>query len=855
MSKTGFYEFLIGKLLSSRYSEAVVGDLLEIYAARVSDGKFRARIWLALQLVASLYSLCKQNFCGGAALLKNYILMALRNLNKHRAYALINIFGMALGLSAAILILLYLQFEMSYDRFHKDGDRLYRVSILSLKEGDFESDRHVFTPPIGEDMKKDMPEVEEFVRMTTGWPMYFNVENKAYKEERVCYASSEMFNIFAFKLKDGDAGSALKEPFSIVLTEKAAKRIFGSEEPLGKTIQIGPEDLYKVTGIVEDLPGNSTIQFSSLISFATLYSLPGLHLGWNGGNQYITYVKLRENATVASVEAKFPDFLWRYINETIAPYGWKYEAYLQPFKQIHFHFDYGSKTALANFYTFAAVALFILIIACINFINLTTARAARRAREVGMRKVIGATRGNLMRQFLGESVLLTSLSFAVGIVLAYILTPTYNQLLNKELNPLRLVNLVSVAALLGLILLVGFISGLYPAFYLSSFQPVKTLKGVLYSGKGRQRFRNTLVVFQFVISVTLIICTFLIQDQLHFMKKIDLGYNKENMLIVPLPEKEMRTKTETMRTELLGIPGISHIAASSEVPYQGFTGNGYVPEGHTHSIMIHALDMDEHFLDAYGIELVMGRNFSKDFATDKQALLINETLAKQLGWDDPLGKTITRNGEWHVIGVVRDFQFSTLHNKVGPLLITSNPWGTRFDYLSVKIRSEDLPGTVAAVEKIFKKYSPLISFEYFFLDDAFDRMYKAEERFERIFLYFSLLAIAVALLGLFSLSAFTAQQKAKEIGIRKVLGATVPNILALFSREMVILIVAANLLAAPIAIYVINLWLGNYAHRMKIGAGAFLIAFAASLIAAFVTISYQSLKAAFKKPADELRAE
>jgi putative ABC transport system permease protein len=855
MPKTRIFEYLIGKLLSGKYSEAVMGDLQEIYEARAADGRFRARIWLVSQLLASLYSLCKQNIRGGAALFKNYLLMALRNLNKHRAYALINIFGLALGLSAAILILLYLQFEISFDRFHENADSLYRVSVRHIKEGKLEGDTHVFTPPMGADMKKDMPEVEGFVRMSTRRPMYFTVENKAFKEEYVCYASSQLFKMFSFRLTEGDPDMVLEDPFSIVLTEEAARRIFGSEEALGKTIQIGPENLYRVTGIAESPPGNSTIQFSALISFVTLYSLPNMYLDWNGGNQYITYVKLRNSATQASVEAKFPDFMWRYINETLAPYGWLNEAYLQPLKKIHFHFDASSKTALANFYTFAAVALFILIIACINFINLTTARASRRAREVGMRKVIGATRGNLIRQFLGESVLLTSLAFITGIALAYVLTPTYNQLLNKDLNPLQLVNLVSIGFLFCLILLVGFSAGVYPAFYLSSFQPVKTLKGVLYSGKGKQKFRNGLVVFQFVISVTLIICTFLIRDQLRFIKQFDLGYNKENMLIVPLPEKDMRTKTEEMRAEMLGIPGITQAAASSAVPYRGFTSNGYIPEGYTHSIMIHALDIDEHFLDTFEIEVVKGRNFSKDFATDDRALLINETLAEQLGWEEPVGKTIARNGEWHIIGVVEDFQFDTLHDTVAPLLITNNPWGTRFYHLSLRVKSGNLPATLASVEKIFKKHSPLISFEYFFLDDAFDTLYKSEERFERIFLYFSLLAIAVALLGLFSLSAYTAQQKAKEIGIRKVLGATVPNILTLFSREMVILIVAANLLAAPIAAYVIHLWLGNFAYRMNMGIGAFLIAFSASLVAAFATISYQSLKAAFKKPVDELRSE
>jgi putative ABC transport system permease protein len=553
-----------------------------------------------------------------------------------------------------------------------------------------------------------------------------------------------------------------------------------------------------------------------LISFETLYARPIMRMNWNGGNQIITYVKLRENASAASVEEKFPDFLWRNINETIAQYGWKNEAYLQPLKKIHFYHDQSSRTALVNFYTFSAVAIFILLIACINFVNLTTARAARRAREVGIRKVIGAHRRNLIRQFLGESLVMTMLAFAAGI---------------------------------------GVASGIHPAFYMSSLQPVKTLKGVFDSAKGKKKFRNTLVIFQFVISITLIICTLLIRNQLHYIKKAELGYNKENMVIIPLADQDLRTKTEEMRGALLSLPGIVQAAASSDVPHNGFTSNGYIPEGYSHSIMIHALDADQHFLETFGIDLVKGRNFSKEFTTDRDAYLINETLAEQLGWDNPLGKTIRRNGDRTVIGVVKDFQFATLHNKIEPFLITNTPWRNEFDYMSIKISTNDIQGILGNIEKTFKRFSRLIPFEYFFLDDAFDRLYKSEERFEKIFQYFSLLAICIALLGLFSLSAYSAQQKSKEIGIRKVLGATVPQILSLFSRETIVLIIAANAVACPVAHFVIQRWLGNFAYRTSISGWAFVLAFVGSMAAAFVTISYQSLKAALKKPADELRSE
>ena len=850
-----FLELLLQRGLSDGYSEAAAGDLLEIYRTRASEHPVAARAWLVFQVLASFSALLKKKSYWSVAMFKNYFLMAFRNLKKHKAYALINVFGLALGLSAFILILLYLQFEISYDRFHENADSLYRVSIRHLREGNFEEDSHVFTPPIGPDMKKDMPEIGEFVRLSSMRPAYLIVDDQVHKEGRVRHASSALFQVFSFKLMSGDPRRALAEPFSIVLSEQAAGRIFGTEDPMQKTIRIGPENLYQVTGVVEDPPDNSTLQFDVLISFATLYSIPGMYMDWNGGNQYITYVQLRENATQESVEAKFPGFLWTYINEMSAPYGWKNEAYLQPMKKIHFHHDLASKTALTNFYTFTAVAVFILLIACINFVNLTTARASRRAREVGMRKVIGAHRTNLIRQFLGESLLMAALAFLAGIALAWLLTPTYSRLLDKELSLSGLLNPSSVLGLLGLIAVVGFASGIYPAFYLSSFQPVKTLKGQLHSGRGKRRFRNALVVFQFSVSVVLIISTILIRDQLSYIKRIELGYDKENMVVFPLADPGLRTKTQEVRSDLLAVPGVTQAAASSDIPYAGFTSNGYVPEGYTKPIMIHALHIDEHFLDTFGIEVVKGRNFSPEFPTDKMAYLINETLARQLGWDDPLGKTIYRNDEREVIGVVRDFKFANLHDEMAPLIIGYAQRGGRLFYMSVKVNTGDMRGTLAGIEAAYKQYSPMIPFEYFFLDAAFDRLYKSEERFERIFQYFSLLAIAIALLGLFSLSAYTAQQKSKEIGIRKVLGASVPSILGLFSRETLILVVAANLIAAPVAFYVIHRWLGTFAYRMSIGAGAFVLAFGGSLSAAFVTISYQSLKAACKRPVDELRSE
>jgi putative ABC transport system permease protein len=704
-------------------------------------------------------------------------------------------------------------------------------------------------------MKSEFPEVEDFVRMRTPQNVFLTYEGQALRERQLLFTSADLFKVFDFKLKRGDPDTALDNPFSLVLSEDSAEKIFGTEDPMGQMIQIGPDYVFKVTGVAENPPQNSTIDFTSLASFSSLYQMEGLYMGWNGGNQYVTFIRLRERAEPAELEQKFPPFLWKHINQHIASVGWKYEAYLQPLGKIHFHFDRNSRTALANFYTFSAVALFILLIACVNFVNLTTARASGRAREVGMRKVLGAHKLNLIRQFIGETLILTLIAFAAGIGLVFLLTPVYSHLLDKDLNVISTLNLPVILGLLTLILAVGFISGLYPAFFLSSFQPIKTLKGVIHSGRQKKTFRNALVIFQFFISVTLIISTLLIRNQLRFIKNADVGYDRENMIVIRLNDKELRSKTDDIRNELLKIPGVLKAAASSNVPYRGFTRNGYIPEGFTDSMMFYALDVDEDFFETYGIPIAEGRSFSEEHRADERSILINQALVRLLEWEEPIGKTIRRNGDWRVIGVVKDFQFQTLRDTTGPLFITQNPWGNRFYCLSIKISGTDISQTLKTVEKVYKGFSPLLPFEYFFLDDEFEAVYRSEERFQRIFLYFSTLAILIALMGLFSLSAYSARQRSKEIGIRKVLGATIPGIMSLFSREMTGLILAANILAWPAAFFIINRWLANFAYRNVIGWQAFAASLAGSLLAALITISFQAFKAAVKSPLEEIRTE
>jgi putative ABC transport system permease protein len=844
------------RLLAEKYGEAFVGDICEMYDEKAAaHGRINARIWLGFQLLLSIAALVKKNIGGSTGMMKSYVLTTFRHFKKHKAYSLINIFGLSAGLSVVIFILLFLWFERSYDRFHQDADRIYRISLKHFCEGRFVEDSHIFTPPIGPDMKNEFPEVEEYARFSIPRNIYLVLENRAHKESDVRFADQSFFEFFSFRLTKGDPKTALESPFAIVLTESCAERIFGHRDPTGAEVRIGQDRTYIVTGVAEDPPENSTIQFSALISFSTLYRIPGIYMDWNGGNQFITYVKLSADADPEAMESKFPDFLWSRINEQIATVGWKYEAYLQPLKKIHFFYDESSKTALTNFRTFSVTAMFILIIACINFINLTTARAARRAREVGLRKVVGAHRFHLIKQFLGESIIMTAIAFAIGVGFVVILTPVYNQLLDKQMNVRELLDAGRIFWLLVLALSVGIAAGIYPAFYLSSFRPVKTLKGILVTGQAGKPFRKGLVILQFTVSVGLIILTLLVQNQLRFIKKIELGYDKENMVVVPLNQDELGKKTDILRSDLMAIPGIVQVAASSDVPYAGFTSNGYLPEGYTKSVMFYALDVDENFLSTYGIDVVEGRNFSENFATDEEAVLINETLARQVGWTNPLGKIIHRNRDMRVIGIVKDFQFATLHDTIGPLIISHRPWDNRFGYLSIKIRSSDIRQTLDAVEGIFKEISPMILFEYFFLDDAFNRMYKSEERFQKIFAYFAGLAVCIALLGLFSLSAYSVQQKAKEIGIRKVLGASLPNLLSLLSREIILLVIAANAVAWPSAYIFMKKWLTNFSYKETISIWVFSAALVGSLCAALMTIGFQTLKVVLKDPIEDLRAE
>ncbi|MEX1137808.1 MAG: ABC transporter permease [Bacteroidota bacterium] len=787
-------------------------------------------------------------------MISNYLKVAFRNLLKHRIYSAITIVGFAIGLAAAILIALYVRFELSFDDFQVHGDTIVRASFASKKEGIVQGRGPSFTPPFAPAAANEIPEVESFVRLSTPRVAYAFVGGESFKLENIRHADSTFFDIFSFNLIAGDIRSALRNPYSLVLSQSSAERMFGEGNPLGTLVKLDGKGPYQITGIVADPPANSSIQFSSLISFSTLYEDKNLYLDWNGGNQYIAYLQLVPNADIALVEKQCSALLWRYLNQQLSAIGVEVVPSLEPLKSVHLFHEYDSETRRNNIAIVSAVAVFILILACVNFVNLTTARAIRRAKEVGIRKTFGANRNDLVSQFLGEALLVTIAGTSIAILLVELVTPWYRALVGEHAGSLSSFEFGEAAMFVFSIFTVGIAAGSYPAFHLSRFQPA-AIQGEISRGGARSIVRNILVIFQFAVSITLIACTLLVGAQLQYMQNKDLGFRQDNMIVIPLRGEESKERGDILKQELTGLPDITGVTASSEVPSAGFTTNGYFPEGQTTPVMIHVVDADERFFDTYGLAVIKGRSFSSERLTDKDSYLINESLALMLGWDDPIGKTIRRGGDHTIIGVVKDFHYATLHDKIEPLIITNQPWRDRYSVLSVRTESKDIPELIISLKAVWHRVLPSTPFEFSFLDDQMDTLYRAERRFEGLFFSFSFLAIVIALMGLVGLASFSAQQRTKEIGIRKVLGASVQGVVSLLSADFIKLIAVANLLAWPTAYYFTQRWLDNFAYRMEMPWSAFILAGGSVLLLAVGVIGVQAIKAASANPVDALRYE
>lgn len=791
---------------------------------------------------------------------KNYLTVALRGILRQKGYTLINIVGLTVGITCCFIILLYVMDELSFDRHHKNSDRIYRL-VLERNAAETISLNSSTPLPLAPALVNDFPQIAHAVRfLEKDNPIpLVSYDSKRFYERRFLFVDPNIFAVFTIPFVQGDPSTALQKSNVVVITEKIARKYFGQENPLGKTITFDNTINFKVTGVVKNVPPNSTIQFDFLASFSTLYNWLGKGSidNWQN-NMGRTYLLLSENISPEEIEQQLPRFIVKHLGET-NPLK---QIHLQQLNRIHLYSyqDYRllSGGDIRYVYLLSAVAIFVLLIACINFINLATARSIHRSNEVGIRKVLGASKKQLVKQFLGEALFLCSLALLLAVLLSALILPHFNALTGKELSIHFHQNWKLWVSLVGIGLIVGLLSGSYPALFLSSFQPIHTLKSGSKTGMSTVIFRKALVVLQFSLTIALIIGTKIVYDQLNFMKNKRLGFDKDQVIVVPVRDQSIRKNPEPLKSRLQHYPGILEVGAAALFPGGPVGRTHFRAEGISDQGTMSMLWIDHDFIRVLGLELVAGRDFSKNFETDDtQAIILNEEAIRQLGYADPMqaiGKSFELVGskKGTIIGVLRDFHFASLHRKIGPVVLHIWPW---LNYVLVRVSTSYLPGVLDNLETVWHEFDPSHPFTFTFLDDNFDRFYQSEKQFGQVSGYFSLLAVLIACLGLFGLAAFTAEQRTKEIGIRKVLGASLTGILFLQLKEFIVLVFFANLIAWPIGYYVMSNWLQNFAYRIGIDIATFVLAGFLALGTALLTVSYQAVKAAVINPVDSLRFE
>jgi putative ABC transport system permease protein len=804
----------------------------------------------------------------------NYLKIAVRNLLKYKFISFINLFGLTTGIACCLLILTYIINELSYDKYHDHADRTYRVtrSFRNPETGVISLNLGTVAPPFAPLLANDFKEIEKITRLLPGGSTALRYEEKMFNEEDVYWGDEHFFDFFKVKVIKGNPAKALDDPYSIMLTEEIAKKYFGDEEPLNKMIRLDNQFNFKVTGVYKAFPPNSHIHPKLLLSFNTLkdtaiYGEQNLRTNW-GNNSFLTYIRLPENYDIKKLEKQFPAFLDRHMNE-----GGKFKTSqwtalaLQKLTDIHLHsqLDYEAEENgdIKRVYIFSAIALFILLIASINYMNLSTARSALRAREIGVRKVVGAQRKEIIAQFLSESVLVSWLAMILAFTITWVTLPWLNQLSGQQLSLNILLRGDVIIPMLVVPFIVGIVSGIYPALFMSSFRPVQVLKGLLKVGGNTISFRKILVTTQFAISIILIISTITVFKQMRYMQQKELGFDKNHIINLPYTPG-LNDRFDAFRTELLSNTYIKNAGRSSRIPTgRLLDANGSrIKRSDTlepANADIKFVSADQDFVPTYGVKIVAGRGFSRDFSTDTGAFLINEAAVKVLGFkanDEVLGKDFgygSRTGK--IIGVFNDFHFESMHQKIVPLVLLVPTSENRYGNISIKISGNNIPAALSHIEKTWTKFLPETPYEYNFLDENFERLYQSEERQKAIFTVFACIAIFIACLGLFGLSAFAISQRIKEIGIRKVLGADVSTIVTLLSKDFLKLVLLAAVIAFPIAWYAMDSWLQDFAYRINISWWVFVVAGAIAAIIAFITISFQAIKAAVANPVKSLRSE
>ncbi len=808
---------------------------------------------------------------------RNYLKVAWRNLLKNKVFSSINIIGLAIGLSCFLLIILYVTDELSFDRYNVNAERIYRINS-DIRFGGADLHMPVTSDMMGQLLKKDYPEVEDYTRIYSfDGSKLIKKGNEFINEEKVANVDSTFFRVFTLPAIEGDTKKALDEPNTVVITESAAKKYFGTVNALGKTIETKDNDKlipYKITAVIKDIPENSHFHFDFL------FSMKNVDYKWGQltSHNFYTYLLLKKGTDYKAFEKNFSQYIINYVLPAAKQYmninsmeefekaGNKIAYSLIPLTKIHLYSDRSFELSPAGniqyVYIFSAVALFILLIACINFMNLTTARSANRAREVGIRKVLGTEKKDLISQFLIESTLMVILSLFIALVIVYAVLPLFNDVADKQMVLSDLVTPYILPFLIALPFIVGLIAGSYPAFFLSSFKPIEVLKGKLKLGSKSGGLRSVLVVFQFATSIILIIGTIVVYKQLNYIQTKNLGYNKDEVLIIN-NTYSLHNNVDAFKNEILQLPGVVSGTMSGFLPVSDSYRNDNSYSKDAVATAQNGFDMqnwriDYDYIPTLGMQIIKGRNFSKEYGSDSTAIIINETTAKVLGYDDPIGKKIYEmrgdgaQNVYTVIGVVKNFNYETLHRQVGPLAFML---GKNAGLMSFKINTTNIKGLVAKVESKWKSLAPELPFSYRFLDDSFNQMYRAEERVGKIALTFSVLAIFIACLGLFGLATFIAEQRTKEIGIRKVLGASVQSIVQMLSKDFVKLVIISFVFAAPIAWYFMNKWLQDFAFRIDISWWIFIAAGFAALFIALITVSFQAIKAAISNPVKSLRSE
>lgn len=799
-------------------------------------------------------------------MIKNYFKIAWRNLWKNKVYSFINIAGLAIGMAACIIILLFVTYEKSFDSFHRKN--IYRLNEVQKFEGMVAAQKVALTMfPMAPTLKAEFPEIKNYTRINASGntPLYYN-EKKIYIK-RICFVDSTFLDIFDFALLQGDRRSALQKRNTIVLSKESAEKFFGKEDPLGKTIyHYGNDDTTSVvvTGILENVPPNSQLQFDALIPFSTI-ARPDWMDNW-GGNWLNTYLELASNTNIAVLEKKFPGFLKKHMTPDNAK---SYELFLMPLREIHagatdigldsFNYQQFDKSYTNIFFI---IALVVLLIACVNFMNLSTARSAERAREVGVRKSVGAFRWQLSVQFIGESIILAFVAMLFAVVLVKLFLPSVNQLSQRELQFDIFTNWKILLSLIGGTIVLGVLAGLYPAAYLSSFKPVKVLKGSIQAGRRKSLLRNTLVITQFSCAIFLIIATVFAVKQLNYMRNRPTGFDKEQIVTIPFHENSSG-KFDILKKELLQNTLITSVTASQDVlgSHLDQSGIEFQGDGPLRNLTSTRLIVDHDYLSTYKIQLINGKNFSTDGSGNGKEYIINESLAKELLKDNTktdmsslLGRRFGFDSLGRIIGIAKDFNFNSLHHKIETMFMFNNTnWG--FGNMSVKINGSKPKEAIAFIQSVWQKNLPDIPFDYQFLDEHFEELYRADAQISTIVGSLAILAIIISCLGLFGLASYSAEKRIKEVGIRKVLGASLRHIVLMLSKDFLKYVLIAALIAWPLSWFAVHAWLKDYAYRIEISWWIFLLAVIVALVIALVTISFQAIKAAIANPVKSLRTE